>query len=73
MFEFEIEFNNQGVKRIVTYGYSFSWPQKKQTSSIKAEYLKIKSTEDLKPKSYIRRMIAVAFIYLLKPDVVLQN
>lgn len=28
---------------------------KKQTSSIKAEYLKIKSTEDLKPKSYIRR------------------
>lgn len=55
LFEFEIEFNNQGVKRIVTYGYSFSWPQKKQTSSIKAEYLKIKSTEDLKPKSYIRR------------------
>lgn len=55
LFEFEIEFNNQGVKRNVIYGYSFSWPHRKYASSIKTEYLKIKSADDLKHKSYIRR------------------
>lgn len=42
LFEFEIEFNNQGVKRIVTYGYSFSWPQKNKPLPLKPNTLRLK-------------------------------